>query len=218
MMKPESLQHLTISANFAISADGKISSSLHRPSGWTSSADHQRLLDLRRGADAILVGRRTLIADNMSLTVPGLTKQPLRCIASASGDLSGEENVFRTAGGAIHLWCPKHPEKLPSGVSAHQGSLVDFLLDLHQNHGVHRLHCEGGGEMLRMLLEQNLLDELHLTWAAHTLFGGAKAPTISGIPGLALSASQHLELTHFEPHPEINEVFLSYRRKTAVHQ
>lgn len=217
-MKPESLQHLTISANFAISADGKISSSSHRPSGWTSKEDHQRLLDLRRGADAILVGRRTLIADNMSLTVPGLVKQPLRCIASASGHLSGEENIFRTNGGAIHLWCPKRPENLPPGVVSHHGSLVDFLRQLHQVHGVHHLHCEGGGEMLLMLLEKDLIDELHLTWAAHTLFGGAKAPTISGIPGLTLSASHHFELTHFVPRPEINEVFLSYRRKAAAHQ
>ena len=212
MIKPESLKHLTISANFAISVDGKISSSLHRPSGWTSKEDHHRLLDLRRVADAILVGRRTLIADHMSLTVPGLTKQPLRCIASASGHLSGEENIFRTAGGAIHLWCPKLPENLPLGVVSHHGSLVDFLRELHQVHGVHHLHCEGGGEMLRMLLEKDLLDELHLTWAAHTLFGGANAPTISGIPGVPLPISQHFALTHFETHTTIGEVFLSYRR------
>lgn len=217
-MKPGSLQHLIISANFAISADGKISSSLQRPSGWTSEEDHQRLLDLRRDADAILVGRRTLIADNMSLTVPGLTKQPLRCIASASGQLSGEERIFRTAGGEIHLWCSELLKTLPSGVIFHQGSLVDFLHELHHSHGVHHLHCEGGGGMLRMLLEEDLLDELHLTWAAHTLFGGAKAPTISGIPGLALRESRHFKLTHFEPHSDKSEVFLTYRRRPVTHQ
>ncbi|MFM2220289.1 MAG: hypothetical protein RLZZ553_37 [Verrucomicrobiota bacterium] len=218
MIKPESLQHLTISANFAISADGKISSSSHRPSGWTSKEDHQRLLDLRREADAILVGRRTLITDNMSLTVPDQDKQPLRCIASATGALHGRENIFLTAGGEIHLWCPNASATLPSGVVLHRGGLVDFLNDLHQTYNVNRLHCEGGGEILRMLLEQGLLDELHVTWAAHTLFGGAKAPTISGIPELELSTSMNFELMHFDPRPEIGEVFLSYRRVATKNQ
>jgi 2,5-diamino-6-(ribosylamino)-4(3H)-pyrimidinone 5'-phosphate reductase len=215
-MKAESLQHLVISANFAISADGKISSFPQRPSGWTSREDHQRLLDLRRGADAILVGRRTLLADRMSLTVPGLAKQPLRCIASASGHLSGGETIFRTPGGGIHLWCPTPPATLPEAVIPHHGSLTEFLLTLHHDYGVQRLHCEGGGTLMRLMLEQDLLDELHLTWAAHTLFGGTQSPTISGATGIPLPHTKHFCLTHFDPRPDLGEVFLSYRRSATA--
>jgi riboflavin-specific deaminase-like protein len=215
-MKPESLSNLTISANFAISADGKISSLDHRPSGWTSKADHQRLLDLRRHADAIFVGRHTLQSDNMSLTVPEQEKQPLRCIASASGNLTGEEKVFHTPGGSIHLWCQTFPSIKLAGVTSHQGSLTEFLETLHQQHGVNHLHCEGGGTLLRALLEIDCVDELYLTWAAHTMFGGATAPTIIGVPGLAMAQSQHFQITHFEPLDGLNEVFLSYRRIDAA--
>lgn len=211
-MKPESLRQLTISANFAISADGKISSVEHLPSGWTSAADHQRLLDLRRGTDAIFVGRNTLQSDNMSLTIPGHLHQPLRCIASGSGQLTGEEKVFHTLGGAIHLWCQQSPKISLPGVTLHRRSLLDFLETLHQKHGVNHLHCEGGGTLLRSLLGIDCLDELHLTWAAHTLFGGLKAPTLTGIPDSPLLLTKHFELAHYEPLAGLGEIFLTYRR------
>lgn len=217
-MKPDALQQLKISANFAISADGKISSLDHRPSGWTSRADFLRLLALRRDADAILVGRRTLLIDNMSLTVPDAERQPLRCIASASGALSGEEKVFRTPGGAIHLWCQSMPPCELLHTTLHHGPLENFLLELHRQHGVQHLHCEGGGTLLRQLLEIDCLDELHLTWAAHTLFGGAEAPTLSGVPGIPLESSRQFQLVHFEPLESEGEVFLSYVRRDVANQ
>ena len=68
--------------NFAISADGKIGSSQKGPSRFTSKADLDRLLQIRLRADAILVGRGTLEADEMSMTIPpelNPSKQPLRC-------------------------------------------------------------------------------------------------------------------------------------------
>ena len=60
----------TVSLNFAISADGKISSIDRRPSDWTSKDDFERLLALRLEADALLVGRGTLVADAMNMTIP----------------------------------------------------------------------------------------------------------------------------------------------------
>ncbi|MGL4402031.1 MAG: RibD family protein, partial [Luteolibacter sp.] len=92
-----------ISTNLAISADGKISSSPPRPSGWTSRADHARLLELRGNADAILVGRGTLEADRMTLTVPGKLVQPLRCVVSRNGVLDPAHPIFTKQGGGIHL-------------------------------------------------------------------------------------------------------------------
>ena len=59
----------TILVNFAISADGKISTVNKDPSQFTSAQDHQRLLEIRKRADALLVGRTTLEADNMSMTL-----------------------------------------------------------------------------------------------------------------------------------------------------
>lgn len=205
-----------ISANLAISADGRISTSDRRPSGWTSAADHQRLLALRRGADALMVGRGTLEADRMTLTVPDASRQPLRCIVSRRGVLDPTHPVFARTGGAIHLLIngggPMPEALVPPGVTTHLTDLTGFLTSLVTAHGVARLHCEGGGMLVRELAELDLLDELHLTLAGHTIFGGADAPTLTGTPGPFLPASRGFTLMHFEPRPDLGECFLSYRR------
>ncbi|WP_035613931.1 dihydrofolate reductase family protein [Haloferula sp. BvORR071] len=200
----------TISINFAISADGKISSAAKRPSGWTSAADKARLKQLREGADALIVGRGTLEADRMTMAAPA---NPWRCIVSRSGRLDPAHPLFHSPGGPIHLLITDSEAEAPSipGIAIHRGSLGDFLTELSAA-GIRHLHCEGGGELVRELATQDLIDEIHLTWAGHTLFGGREAPTITGIPADFLPASRGYELTHFEPQPDTGECFLSYRR------
>lgn len=202
-----------ISTNLAISADGKISSSPPRPSGWTSHADHARLLALRGNADAILVGRGTLESDRMTLTVPGKCNQPLRCIVSASGKFDPSHPLFAKPGGGIHLLVTgKLSATPPPNTTLHQESLSEFLETLASRYGVHHLHCEGGGQLIRALAELDAIDEFHLTLAGHTLFGGLQATTSTGIPSEFLPRSIDWHLTHFEPRPEEGECFLSYQR------
>lgn len=202
-----------ISTNLAISADGKISSVSRRPSGWTSKADHQRLLDLRGNADALMVGRGTLEADRMTMTVPEASRQPLRCIVSRNGAISPDHPIFQKPGGPIHLLVTGEPaDLLPSGVNLHQDSITGFLHSLAAHHQVKRLHCEGGGSLIRALAELDAIDEFHLTLAGHTIFGGQDAPTATGIPLEFLPESRTFEISRFEPIPETGECFLTYRR------
>ncbi len=202
------MPHPSISINFAVSADGKISSVAKRPSGWTSEEDHARLLRLREGADALLVGRGTLEADRMTMRAPG---DPLRCVVSRSGRFDPAHPLFHTPGGPVHLLVTEgEGTKIPSA-TLHKGDLESFLAFL-AGHGVKRIHCEGGGELVRALAAMDAIDEVHLTWAGHTLFGGREAPTTTGIPGDFLPASRGFELAEFDPRPESGECFLSYRR------
>jgi riboflavin-specific deaminase-like protein len=211
-----------ISTNLAISADGKISSPLHCPSGWTSREDHQRLRELRRGADALMVGRGTLTQDRMTLTVaddgPPAPRQPLRCVVSRTGGIPAEHPLFSTPGGPIHLLvtaglAPEFSAALPAGVTVHRQTLPEFLATLATDHAVARLHCEGGGELISSLANLGVIDEFHLTLAGHTLFGGRQSPTATGIPDRFLPAAASFSLTHFEPRPELGECFLSYTRR-----
>lgn len=198
-----------ISINFAVSADGKITSVEGRASGWTSQADHDRLLKLRSGADALMVGRGTLEADRMKMGAP---HQPRRCVVSASGHFDPRHPLFSSEGGPIHLLGTRQaPTKIP-GTIGHQMALPEFLKLLHQEHDVRTLHCEGGGTLVRELAELDLIDEIHLTWAGHTIFGGSGAPGITGKGEGFLPASRAFRLTHFEPDESTAEVFLSYER------
>jgi riboflavin biosynthesis pyrimidine reductase len=198
-----------LSLNLALSADGKISSVARRPSGWTSREDHARLLELRKGADALLVGRGTLEADRMTMKAPG---DPWRCVVSRSGRFNPAHPLFHTPGGPVHLLVTEGAAPLIPGATVHTGSLAGFLETLAAA-GIGRVHCEGGGELAFALAELDAIDEIHLTWAGHTLFGGRAAPTLSGVPGGFLAASRGFELAGFDPRPEIGECFLSYRRK-----
>ena len=202
-----------ISTNLAISADGKISSSPPRPSGWTSHDDHARLLELRGNADAILVGRGTLDADRMTLTVPGKAEQPLRCIVSRSGKLDPAHPIFSKPGGEIHLLVTADfAGDVDLKVTVHRQTLAGFLETLATEHHVRHLHCEGGGKLVRALAELDAIDEFHLTLAGHTLFGGFVASTATGIPMEFLPKSVAFEISGFDPRPATGECFLSYTR------
>lgn len=203
-----------ISANLAVSADGKISDSSRRPSGWTSKTDHERLVSLRRNSDALLVGRGTLETDQMSLLAPGNARAPLRCVVSRTGLIPPDHPLFRSEGGPVHLLITgDSPSPALPGVTIHRETLGRFVKTLAAKHGVKRLHCEGGGELIRSLAELDLIDELHLTLAGHTIFGGMGAPTATGMPGDFLPASLNFTLHSFEPRPAEGECFLTYRRK-----
>lgn len=202
-----------ISCNLAISADGKISSVGHRPSNWTSDADLRRLKELRRGKDALMVGRGTAETDRMTMTIESDGPQPLRCIVSRHGELSTDHPVYSRPGGQIHLLATDgHRGKAGGPATVHECSLVEFLETLSLHHGVKRLHCEGGGQLIRALAELDFLDDIHLTLAGHTLLGGARSPTLVGTLGEFLPASRAFQLRHCEASGATGECFLTYER------
>lgn len=214
----------TILVNFAITADGKVSTVKKEPAHFTSHLDLQRLLEIRKRADALLVGRGTLEADEMSMTIPAELKpsgQPLRCVVSRSGTFDLGHKVFHTVGGTVHLLATDAPEDYDpalyeaAGAHVHRGSLADFLGTLASAHGVKTLLCEGGGTLVKALADLDAIDEINLTFTGHTAFGGAGAPTMTGHLGDHLPASLEFELTHFEP-LDNGECFLTYQRRRGT--
>jgi riboflavin-specific deaminase-like protein len=208
-----------ILVNFAISADGKIGSPQKTEAAkFTSQGDLDRLLSIRQRADAILVGRGTLEADDMSMTIPAdrsPTKQPLRCIISRKGEFDSGHKVFQSEGGDLHLVVTKGKEKtdeLPA--RWHFCSLAEFLTIASQELGVDTLLCEGGGELARELFELGVIDEVNITIAAHSLLGGKESPTISGILGEHLPTSERFVLLNHEI-TEDNEIFLTYQKSSS---
>ncbi len=194
-----------VTANFAITADGRISTRNFTPSNFSSKRDKRRLVKIRAACDAVLIGARTLAFDTMTLGIPGVRGKnpPLRVIVSNSGRIAPTLRVFQSAGAPIVIFTTKKmPAKTRAALATvadifiHPRSSVDLALVLailRADYGVKRLVCEGGGALLHSFAAADLLDELHLTLCP-LVFGGSAAPTLTGVPGKFLPKSTQLKL------------------------
>jgi 2,5-diamino-6-(ribosylamino)-4(3H)-pyrimidinone 5'-phosphate reductase len=217
--------------HFAVTADGKVSTSNHTSARFTSTRDKQRLLEVRALADAILVGRGTLETDNMSMDLPdqrlrerrikeGKSECPLRVILSASGNISISLSVFEKGDAPIVIYstermAPAQRRLLSEHAAVHvSGSdgldLFWLLWHLYEHYLVRSLVCEGGPTLVKALAQADVIDEIYLTIAAK-IFGGLAAPGLTGLPGEFLPASRHFQLIDLDRGE--NEFYLRYRRK-----
>ena len=87
-------------------------------------------------------------------------------------------------------------------------NLPGMLQILRKEYKVRTVACEGGPTLFRALLEQGLIDRLNLTIAPY-MFGGVKAPTLTGVSKDFLPASVHCSLSDMRIIG--NECFLTYR-------
>jgi 2,5-diamino-6-(ribosylamino)-4(3H)-pyrimidinone 5'-phosphate reductase len=219
-----------VEANFALSLDGKVSTRTSAPTGFTSARDKRRLLEIRARGDALLVGRRTLLIDNMSMGLPapdlreqrlraGLTAEPLRVIISARGRLPKNAKVFRSPGapivvfttGAMPAATRRWLDRIADVRVAEGRREVDLpraLEVLAREYGVRTAVCEGGPSLLHGLVAAGLLHRLHITLAP-LLFGGATAPTLLG-PAAAACLPQSVPLRLESLTVEHGEAYASY--------
>ena len=212
MAAASSLQKLPrpfVTANFAITADGRICTRNFTPSDFSSKADKRRLVKIRAACDAVLVGARTLASDTMTLGIPGIRskKPPLRVIVSNSGRIDPSLRVFQTPGAPIVIFTTR---KMPAKTRHAFAQVADLFISptpavdltlaltiLRIDYGVKRLVCEGGGTLLRAFATADLLDEIHLTLCP-LVFGGSGAPTLTGVPGKFLPKSTQLRLVEMK--------------------
>jgi 2,5-diamino-6-(ribosylamino)-4(3H)-pyrimidinone 5'-phosphate reductase len=217
--------------HFAVTADGKVSTSKHTSARFTFAHDKQRLLEVRALADAILVGRGTLETDRMSMDLPnqrlrerrikeGKSECPLRVILTASGNISISLSVFEKGDAPIVIYstermAPAQRRLLSEHAAVHvAGSddldLVWLLSHLYEHYQVRSLVCEGGPTLVKALAQIDVIDEIYLTIAAK-IFGGLAAPGLTGLPGEFLPASRQFQLIDIDRGE--NECYLRYRRK-----
>jgi riboflavin-specific deaminase-like protein len=221
-------------ANFARTADGKISTRELTPSGFGSKRDLRRLLEIRASGDAVIVGRGTLESDRMSLTLrdedlrksrrdAGKPEEPLRVVISNRGDLNPEWQIFQTKGARRVVFSTEamtsHTRRLLEPLAdlrIESGDTVDLkkmLRVLRQEYSVRSLVCEGGPTLLRSLVEIGAIDILHLT-IVPVIFGGAGAPTLTGISPEFFASRVQLRTRSMEVVD--NECFLTYRVLPAL--
>ncbi len=207
-----------VTANFALTADGRISTRNRTPANFSSPRDKRRLLEIRSACDAILVGARTLAADSMTLGIPAdlraarekrqLPAWPLRVIASNTGRLNARASFFTSGLPMPVVFTTRRITTRTctalTGMCdlflqlAEKVNLAAALATLREDYGIKRLVCEGGGTLLRAMLAADLVDELHVTLCPR-IFGGKKAPTLTGIASDFLPRSTQLRLAEMLP-------------------
>jgi len=218
-----------VAVNFALTWDGRVSTRNRTRADFSSPRDKHRLLEIRASGDALLVGRTTLETEQMRMGISdaalqaarvqrGQTPEPLRVVVSGSGQLDPASRLFQTARPPILIFSTaRMPETISAALEGRatlhlaDGPHVDLramLQTLRSGYGVQRLICEGGPTLLRSLLEENLVDEINLTFCPR-VFGGADAPTLTGGPSAFLPAAVECRLETMETAGD--ECFVRYR-------
>jgi riboflavin biosynthesis pyrimidine reductase len=184
--------------------------------------DRALLRELRAGADAVLVGERTLAIERYASLLDddhreqrraaGLPESPLLATVSRRLTLSPADiPLFDEEGARIAVYSEREGELAPCGADVVVHGLgegrVDFgrlLAHLHEHYGVQAVACEGGPTLLREMVAQRCVDELWLT-VSPVLVAGDGPTTLSGIQlaephGMrladALRADDHLFLRY----------------------
>jgi len=217
-------------ATFAMTADGKVTTKDFRPVDFTSREDKLHLFRQRALADAVLLGHTSLERDNVRLGVPaelqelrirrGHSRSPLRVIVSNKGRIDNRLKIFQSDISPIIIFSTKgmprkNQEPLRKRAILHltkadQVDIAAMLEILRREYNVRTLACEGGPTLFRSLLEQGLVDQLNLTIAPY-MFGGVKAPTLTGLSKKFLPASVVCSLTDMRVFGD--ECFLTYQVK-----
>ena len=217
-------------ATFAMTVDGKVTTKNFGPVDFTSREDKLHLFRQRARADAVLIGHTSLERDNVRLGLPaelqkrrikrGQSRCPLRVIASNKGRIDDQLKIFQYDVSPIIIFSTnrmprKNRQALQKKATLHLTNadhldLPAMLQTLRNQYNVRTLACEGGPTLFRALLDEDLVDQLNLTIAPY-MFGGAKAPTLTGLSRQFLPASVHCSLIDMRTIG--GECFLAYRIK-----
>ena len=228
---PKQSRRPFVAATFAMTVDGKITTRTFSPVDFTSREDKAHLLRHRSLGDAVLIGHSTLRRDNVRLGLPGTelkeqrlargqTPYPIRVIVSNEGRIDPGLKIFQSEISPILIFSTtrmprKFQDALRKKATLHLSKsrgvdLAGMLRQLRRDYKVRFVACEGGAELFRSLLERDLVDQLNLT-IAPVMFGGAGAPTLTGLSKEFLSASAQCSLK--EMRTVGDECFLTYRIK-----
>lgn len=157
----------------------------------TLSAVHQ----LRAEYDAVLVGTRTALYDNPSLTVRHWSgKNPLRVVIDRTLSLPETLNMFSDGNPTLVITEKKH-----ESVGNIEYLTVDFsepvipaLLQELFSRKVESLLVEGGPFLLQSFIDSGFWDEIRIEVSPIKLSNGISAPHIPFVPDQTICTAGHL--------------------------
>ena len=208
--------------NVAATADGKIDTFERMGAAISSKRDKQRVDELRAGADAVIVGGRTLLDEGPKLTVKsealrearinrGLSPNPIKVGIVSSADIHPDSDFLNDGPARIVIFTTNRTSKeqvdflRERGVDVftHDSQRVDLsqALETLYELGARRVMIEGGGTINFEFLRAGLVDEL-MIYIAPLIFGGEQSPTLAAGAGLVRSDAIALKLENVETHED----------------
>jgi 2,5-diamino-6-(ribosylamino)-4(3H)-pyrimidinone 5'-phosphate reductase len=200
--------------NVAATTDGKIDTFERRGAAISSQRDKERVDKLRAGADAVMVGGRTLHNEDPKLTVKseslrterlarGLPPNPAKVGVSSRLNLKPDSDFLNAGPAQIFLFTTSQTDESQlemlrscgAEVLVNDGERVNLIsmLETLKQKGINRLMVEGGATLNFELMRLGLVDELTI-YVAPMIFGGESAPTTAAGSGLVRSDAIPLKL------------------------
>ena len=189
----------------AISIDGKISTRTS-DSKLSSKEDSIRLHKLRSKADAILIGKNTLLQDDPLLTVRHIKgKNPIRIILDSKGTISINSKIIKTSNEIPTILAVSKQisklnllklKKLPIEiiVAGENSVNLKLLMKKLSNKKIKTILVEGGGTVNWEFIKNNLFNELIVTLSPFLIGGNDATSFIEGKGFAKISNSPNLKL------------------------
>ncbi len=175
-----------IIAKIGASADGKIALSNGKSQYITSEIARNYGQMLRSKVDGILVGINTILTDNpqLSCRLDGLGKKLTKIVLDSKNRIPENAKILDESTGNTLIFSSKNRNLQGAEIietpTTNNGLDLNFILRTLAEKGHERILIEGGSKVLASFLEANLIDEIHIFYAAKFL-GGNSLSAISDL-------------------------------------
>lgn len=141
---------------------------------------------------AIMVGRRTALLDNPSLTVRNwYGRNPIRIVLDRNLSLPNDLQIFNGEVPTLVFTEKEHPEEKSVSyitIDFDHNPLKQIMEELYQRN-IQSLLVEGGSQLLQSFIDNELWDEAYIEKCPKRLYSGVKAPEISN--NFSYSTEEH---------------------------
>ena len=141
---------------------------------------------------AIMVGRRTALLDNPSLTVRNwYGRNPIRIVLDRNLSLPNDLQIFNGEVPTLVFTEKEHPEEKSVSyitIDFCHNPLKLIMEELYQRN-IQSLLVEGGSQLLQSFIDNELWDEAYIEKCPKRLYSGVKAPEISN--NFSYSTKEH---------------------------
>ena len=195
-------------AKAAASLDAKAALPTGESKWITGEVARRRGHALRAECGAVLVGRRTVLADEPLLTarIPGIANQPTRIILDRSGQLSPTHRVFDGSAPTVRVVGPGAQHAGVTAAMKGDGFDLPLLLTQLYETGITSLLVEGGPTTLGAFFSAGLVDRLHLFLAPKVL--GAGIDWVRGMNVATLAQAPEFKILQVRRHGPDLELIL----------